>query len=83
MKKVLALNTVSGQVAEVPEAYMTHPVLGKTLVAVPDETKPYNPEFYKPTDSAGYEERRRTRKSAKMEPTPEEAEEPTPEPENL
>ena len=32
MKMVIAKDTVSGVIGEVPESYLTHPVLGKTLV---------------------------------------------------
>ena len=49
-----ALNTVSGQVGVVPKSYLDHPVLGKTLVEVPEGTKSYDPEFYTPTDAEGH-----------------------------
>jgi hypothetical protein len=46
-KTVFALNTVSGQVGVVPASYLDHPVLGKTLVEVPEGTKSYEPTKYK------------------------------------
>lgn len=54
---VHALNTVSGQVGLVPASYLEHPVFGKTLVEVPEGTKSYDPEFYKPTDKEGHDEK--------------------------
>lgn len=53
-KQVTALNTISGQVEPVPATYIDHPILGKNLVAVPDGTKSYDPEFYQPTDRGGF-----------------------------
>jgi hypothetical protein len=52
-KQVRARNTVSGQIGIVPESYLTHPVLGKTLVQVDDDAKSYLPEMYQPTDAEG------------------------------
>lgn len=48
MALVTARNTVSGQVASIPEAFLTHPVFSKSYVAVEDDAKPYIPEMYKP-----------------------------------
>jgi|SaaInl1SG_22_DNA_1037389.scaffolds.fasta_scaffold01294_4 hypothetical protein len=43
---VLALNTVSGQVSDVPPKMLVHPHFGKYLVPVEEGTKSYNPEMY-------------------------------------
>lgn len=45
---VFAIDTTSGQVGEVPESYLTHPVLGLTLVKVSSDTKSFDPALYKP-----------------------------------
>jgi hypothetical protein len=45
---VLALNTVSGQVSDVPPKLLVHPHFSKYLVAVEDGQKPYAKELYKP-----------------------------------
>jgi hypothetical protein len=44
---VLALNTVSGQVADISPKMLLHPVFGKYLVPVEDGTKPYIAEMYR------------------------------------
>ena len=44
---VLALNTVSGQVSDVPPKLLVHPHFSKYLVEVKEGTKSYNPEMYK------------------------------------
>jgi hypothetical protein len=43
---VLALNTVSGQVSDVPPKLLVHPHFSKYLVEVEEGTKSYNPEMY-------------------------------------
>jgi hypothetical protein len=43
---VLALNTVSGQVSDVPPKMLVHPHFSKYLVEVEEGTKSYNPEMY-------------------------------------
>jgi hypothetical protein len=43
---VLALNTVSGQVSDVPPKLLVHPHFSKYLVEVEQGTKSYNPEMY-------------------------------------
>lgn len=48
VKNILARNTISGKVAEVPERYLTHPIFGDYLEAVEDGAKDYHPELYKP-----------------------------------
>jgi len=45
---VLALNTVSGQVSDVPPKLLEHPHFSKYLVEVEEGTKSYSPEMYKP-----------------------------------
>lgn len=45
---VLALNTVSGQVSDVPPKLLVHPHFSKYLVEVSEGTKSYNPEMYHP-----------------------------------
>jgi len=47
MDTVKALNTISGQVADVAVRIVNHAVLGKNLVAVGDDTKSYSPDLYK------------------------------------
>lgn len=64
-KTVFALNTASGQVGSVPEAYLTHPVLGRVLVEVPEGTKSFDPEKYQPTDVEGYLAKQESKKAAK------------------
>jgi hypothetical protein len=44
---VLALNTVSGQIADVSPKTLQHPHFSKFLVPVEDGAKPYAPELYK------------------------------------
>jgi hypothetical protein len=45
---VLALNTVSGKIADVSPKMLEHPAFKDVLVPVEEGTKPYNPEMYKP-----------------------------------
>ncbi len=47
-KMVLARNTVSGQIAEVPRSYLTHPHFGKQLEEVDADAKNAVPELYHP-----------------------------------
>lgn len=51
---VKALDTISGQVAFVPQSFLKHPVFSKTLVEVDDGKKPYAPEFYTPKTPTEY-----------------------------
>lgn len=48
---VKVLNTLSGQVVDVSEKTLKHPVLGKNFVAVDGEQKSYVPEMYEPKDA--------------------------------
>lgn len=56
-KTVMARNTVSGVVGEVPASYLTHAVLGKTLVRVDEKSKNIEPALHKPTDAEGFTDR--------------------------
>lgn len=46
---VLALNTVSGQIADVPPKMLLHPKFKDVLVPVDENAKPYNSAMYKPS----------------------------------
>lgn len=45
---VLALNTVSGQIADVKPKMLVHPKFKDILVPVDENAKPYNSAMYKP-----------------------------------
>lgn len=45
---VLALNTVSGQIADVSPKMLLHPQFKDILVPVDENAKPYNSAMYKP-----------------------------------
>ncbi len=45
---VLALNTVSGKIADVSPKMLEHPTFKDVLVPVEEGTKPYNPHMYRP-----------------------------------
>lgn len=45
---VLALNTVSGKIADVSPKMLQHPKFKDVLVPVEEGTKPYNSELYRP-----------------------------------
>jgi hypothetical protein len=45
---VLALNTVSGQIADVSPKTLLHPKFKNILVPVDQDAKPYNPVMYRP-----------------------------------
>jgi hypothetical protein len=45
---VLALNTVSGQIADVKPKMLVHPQFKDILIAVDENAKPYNSALYKP-----------------------------------
>lgn len=55
---VLALNTVSGQIADVSPKTLLHPKFKDILVPVDAEKKPYNPVMYKPGTVEDKEEMR-------------------------
>jgi hypothetical protein len=44
---VLALNTTTGLIADVPPHFLAHDLLKEVLVAVDEDAKPYVPELYK------------------------------------
>lgn len=74
-KSVHALNTISGKVGVVPESYLTSPAFADILVEVPDGTKDYDPEFWKPTTAKEHREKpttrnKMTRKKEDVEDTP-------------
>ena len=46
--KVIALNLISGQIAETERSFLEHPVFGKDLVEVEEGTKPFEASKYKP-----------------------------------
>lgn len=46
--QISARNTLTGKVGLVPRGYLTHPVLGLTLVPVEEGAKDYDPKFYVP-----------------------------------
>lgn len=45
---VLALNTVSGQIADVKPKMLVHPKFKDILIPVDKDAKPYNSALYKP-----------------------------------
>jgi hypothetical protein len=55
---VLALNTVSGQIADVSPKTLLHPKFKDILVPVETGKKPYNPVMYKPGTVEEKEEQR-------------------------
>jgi hypothetical protein len=55
---VLALNTVSGQIADIPPKMLLHPKFRDILVPVDENAKPYNSAMYKPGTVAEKTEKR-------------------------
>jgi len=55
---VLALNTVSGQIADISPKMLLHPKFKDILVAVDENAKPYNSVLYKPGTAAEKVEQR-------------------------
>lgn len=55
---VLALNTVSGQIADVSPKMLLHPKFKDILIPVDENVKPYNSAMYKPGTVAEKEESR-------------------------
>jgi len=49
---IYARNTMTGKISPVRQKDLDHPVLGKHLVAVEGEAKPYLPEMFKPKEEA-------------------------------
>jgi hypothetical protein len=50
---VLARNTVSGQIADIPAKMLEHPAFRDVLEEVSPEAKPYVPALYKPKRRKG------------------------------
>jgi hypothetical protein len=78
---VLALNTVSGQIADISPKMLLHPKFRDILIPVDENAKPYNSAMYKPgTVEEKVEERSaanlktftRKKKAKKEEPVAEE-----------
>lgn len=44
---VLALNTTTGLIADVPPHFLEHDILKEVLVLADEDSKPYVPELYK------------------------------------
>jgi hypothetical protein len=49
---IYARNIITGKISPVRQKDLDHPVLGKNLVKVDEEAKPYIPEMYKPKEEA-------------------------------
>jgi hypothetical protein len=64
---VLALNTVSGQIADVSPKTLLHPKFKDILVPVDSGKKPYNPVMYKPGTVEEKKEQRSTFFAKKQE----------------
>jgi hypothetical protein len=60
---VLALNTISGQIADVSPKMLKHPKFKDILEVVEQDAKPYVPELFKP----GTKQERAARKPKKEE----------------
>jgi hypothetical protein len=54
---VRALNTVSGQISDVPPKILLHPTFKDILVVVDEDRKPYAPELYQSGTKAEKEEK--------------------------
>ena len=55
---VRALNTVSGQISDVPPKILLHPTFKDILVVVDEDRKPYAPELYQSGTKAEKEEKK-------------------------
>ena len=69
-KTVNTLNTISGRVGPVPVAYLDDPDFSKFLVEVPEGTKDYDPEFWKPTDADSHRAKETTKRKSARATTP-------------
>jgi hypothetical protein len=47
---IYARNIMTGKISPVRQKDLDHPVLGKNLVKVDEEAKPYIPEMFKPKE---------------------------------
>lgn len=61
-KKVRALDTISGKIAEVPASYLSLPQFREHLVEVDENEKEKAPGKFKPTDAETYKERKSEQK---------------------
>jgi hypothetical protein len=61
-KKIHALDTISGKVGLVPEAYLNLPVFKDHLVRVEEDQKDYEPEMHKPTSANEFNGRKNGKK---------------------
>jgi hypothetical protein len=64
---VRALNTVSGQISDVPPKILLHPNFKDILVVVDEERKPYAPELYQSGTKVEKEEKKSKLFSLKVE----------------
>lgn len=69
---ITARNTISGQVRSTRKSIVEHPVLGKNLVEVDDDAKPYVSELFKPRSAEEFTSQHSVLPSAKVK-TPAEA----------
>lgn len=68
VKTVNTLNTISGRVGHVPVNYLDDPDFSQFLVEVPEGTKDYDPEFWKPTTAKEHRAKSTTqKKNARVE----------------
>lgn len=63
-KTVFTLNTLSGRVGVVPAIYLDDPQFGAYLVKVPEGTKDYDPEFFKPGTASEHVEKETSKRKA-------------------
>lgn len=64
---VRALNTISGQISDVPPKILLHPTFKDILVVVDEDRKPYAPELYQSGTKAEKEEKKSKLFSKKVE----------------
>jgi hypothetical protein len=64
---VLALNTISGQIADIAPKFLQHPTFKDILVEVNEDAKPYVAELYTP---GTIEEKTALRKNKTEDTTP-------------
>ena len=65
MEKITLLNTLSGKTFEGDPSVLTHPVFSKNHVAVPEGTKSYSPDKFKPQTAEEYIDAQKARKTDK------------------
>ena len=64
---VRALNTISGQISDVPPKILLHPKFKDILEVVDEDRKPYAPELYQSGTKAEKAEQRKSFWAAKVE----------------